>query len=122
MAFGSAALEIFVLNGLMHIDALDVRQGAEPCEDVGEFLFLVFLIVAVDGGGEFSDFLHEPAESRPDAPLRIASAVTFADVLLKFLDGHLSPYGCTGNITKGLTPHRDQHEQSQQPQFGFFVN
>src|SRR5271154_5059287 len=76
----SAIFEVFVLNRLMQIDAVNISKRTKPCEDVGEFLFLVFLIRVVHGGGEFADFFHEPAEGGPDSAFRVTGAVAFADM------------------------------------------
>ena len=88
VALGAAVFEVFVLNGGVEVDAVDVGEGAEPGEDVGEFFFLVGVVVGVHGAGEFADFFHEPAEGGPDAAFGVALAVACFDVLLDFVDGH----------------------------------
>ena len=103
MSLWAAAFEIFVVDGLFQIDAVDVGEGAEPGEDVGEFFFAVFLIGGVEGGGEFADFLHEPAEGGPCAAFGVAVAIAGEDVFLEFVDGHgVLPLGVLLNSSSSV--------------------
>jgi len=81
------AIGVFFEGGF-EVNVVDVGEGAEPGEDVGEFFDFVGVVVAGEGGGEFADFFDEPEEGSGGAALSVALFVLVADELLKFFDSH----------------------------------
>ena len=60
MPFRLLVPEVFVSYGLSKIDVVNVSQGTEPGDDVGEFFLEVGAVGAVEGSGQLADLLDEP--------------------------------------------------------------
>ena len=97
MPFGPAVFEVFVADGLVEIDAVDVGQGAEPGENVGELAGGVvvaaggaaFAFAFVQRGGELADFFDQPHEGAGGAAGVVGFEVAGVDVLLEGFEGEV---------------------------------
>ena len=96
-SFWSAVVEVLLPQRLFEVDVVDVRQCAEPCEHVREFIFEVTLGVSAGRGAafaadflqrrrQFADLLDQPHERARRPALRIRFVIPLADVLLKLPD------------------------------------
>jgi len=47
-------------DGLVEVDALDIGEGDQPGENVGELTLFGLVRFLADGRGQFADFLHKP--------------------------------------------------------------
>src|SRR5688572_21504596 len=102
---GTIPAEIFTPDGRLEIDAVDIGQGAEPCQDVGELLGDVLRAgVAGQGTGQLADLLAEPHPRPRRAAGRVGGEVPVADVLLKGGEGerlgHTAVYESRGTASK----------------------
>jgi len=82
-------LACIFLAGFFEVDVVNVCEGAEPCEDVGEFLLGVLVVFRDQGCGKLPDLLDEPHEGFWGASLAVAFFVFRGDQFLEFANVHL---------------------------------
>ena len=96
-SFWSAVVEVLLPQRLFEVDVVDVRQCAEPCEHVREFIFEVTLGVSAGRGAafaadflqrrrQFADLLDQPHERAGRAARRVGGVVAVVDVLLEVVE------------------------------------
>ena len=90
--------EVGVLDeGLREVDFVDVGEGGEPSEDIGELFFevvafslgggFVFAVVVGEGGGEFPELFGEVEEGSCGTSGVVGGEISIADELLELEDG-----------------------------------
>lgn len=94
MAAARATATVLLLNGGGEVDLSHVRNGCEPRQHVGEFLFeIVAVVVGAEGCCEFANFLHQPHERPRDTALGVFFVVHGMDQGLEVAQGRFGVGG-----------------------------
>ena len=108
LVFGALdSCEVGVFDeGLGEVDVVDVCEGGEPGEDIGEFFLeifsfclgwgFVFSVVVGEGCGEFAEFFGEVEEGSGGASGVVGGEVAGSDEFLELVDGD------SGGVNWGL--------------------
>jgi hypothetical protein len=100
MPFGPLFAEVFFGYGGSEIDFVDVGQCAEPGDDIREFFFEIFAVVAVESRGQLTDFFDEPEKCFGRSALAVNLGVAVEDVLLE--RGNREGFGWHSSLSRIL--------------------